>query len=859
PSSVVISVDGGTPFTNSGFDTSQNIYNYGDARVLAIDLTGYAGRYVQMDFYNPVTAGAPGGEWTSLNEVMFYGSTATNVPPVIVQNPTPTNLVLQAGQSATFQALASGTAPLSYLWRKGTTPITGATGASYTIPTALTSDTGSYAVVVTNNFGSVTSAVANLTVILGQPFITNQPVGFTLEQGYSRVLSGVAAAGAQPISYQWTRDGTPINGATNSTYAVLHALSTANYRVILTNSVGSATSAVATVTVIPTNTITGISYTYSSGTLAGYPFETTNHSILSDGYATIQADVDAAAGHPPGYYVNGTAPFPQWGFLTGPGSAPVGTIPQPGIRFDLGVAQELTQVKVFYVDKYTDGVSAPSSVVISIDAGNPFTNTGFDTSQSVDPYGDARALTIDLTGHTGRYVQMDFYNPENNGYPGGQWTALSETMFYGNVATNWNVSPVIVQDTTPTSLEIYASQSATFRAVVSGTEPLHYQWWKNGVTPVPGATAASYTIMNAQVGDSGSYALVVTNTFGSVTSAVATLTVTLGLPFFTNEPVGFSLEQGYSRVMSGVGVGGLQPITYQWTQDGTPIAGATNASYAVLHAQNTANYRVILTNSFGSATSDVATVTVIATNTITGVSYAYTSGTLAGAGGTFESTNHSILSDGFATTQDDVDAAAGNPWGYYVNGNSPQLGFIIGPGSAPVGTIPQPGIRFDLGAAQNLTQVTIFYVDRYGHGVSAPSSVVISVDAGTPFTKTGFDTSQNVDTYGDARALTIDLTGYTGRYVQMDVYNPENYGYPGGQWTALSEVMFYGSTAGNELSFTTSGGQLTLSWTGTGYHAQANPVVNNAGCWTNVPGGNLSPLIVPIAPTGNLFYRLIKP
>ena len=855
PSSVVISVDGGTPFTNSDFDTSVNANQYGDARELSIDLTGYTGRFVQMDFIQDTY-------WTALNEVMFYGSTATNYgePLVILQNPTPNNLEIYGSQSATFQAAASGTAPLRYQWWKnGVTKVPGATAASLTITNAQVSDTGSYALVVTNSYGSVTSAVATLTVILGTPVITDttQPAGWTLEQGYSHQLFGPAnTAGLPPYSYQWIKDGTPIAGATNTSYAVLHAQSPGNYQVVLANSWGSATSIVATVTVIPTNTVTGVSYTYTSGSLAGPSggFETTHRSILGDGFATTQADVDAAAGNPWGYYVNGNSS--QLGFITGPGSAPVGTIPQPGILFDLGAPQNLTNVTIFYADRYGHGVSAPSSVVISVDGGTPFTNTGFDTSQNVNNYGDARALTIDLTGYIGRYVQVDVYNPENFGYPGGQYTALSEVMFYGSTATNYEVPPVIVQNPTPTGLVVYASQSATFQALASGTEPLSYQWFK-GTTPIFGATGTSYTIPKTVVGDTGSYAVVVTNSFGSVTSAVANLTVNLGIPFFTSEPVGCTLDRGYSRVMSGVGVGGLQPIGYQWTKDGTPIAGATNTSYAVLHAQSTAAYRVILTNSFGSAISAVATVIVIPTNTINTAAYIYTSGSLAGPSGTFETTNHSILSDGFATTQEDVDAAAGHPWGYYVNGNCPQLGFIAGGGGS--GARPQPGILFDLGASQQLTQVNVFYVDRYGDGVSAPSSVVISVDGGTPFTNSGFDTSKNVSNNGDARELTIALTGYTGRYVHMDFYNPVTQGWPGGEWTALNEVMFYGSTAGNELSFTTSGGQLTLSWTGTGFHAQVNPVVNNAGGWTNVPGGNLSPLIVPIAPTGNMFYRLIKP
>ena len=71
-------------------------------------------------------------------------------------------------QPASFTVSASGTAPLSYQWQKGTTPITGATASSYTTPpTTLSDDTSTFQVVVSNSAGSVTSNSATLTVAAG--------------------------------------------------------------------------------------------------------------------------------------------------------------------------------------------------------------------------------------------------------------------------------------------------------------------------------------------------------------------------------------------------------------------------------------------------------------------------------------------------------------------------------------------------------------------------------------------------------------------------------------------------------------------------------------------------------------------
>jgi len=83
--------------------------------------------------------------------------------PSITTQPSSQSVVV--GQTATFSVAATGTTPLSYQWQKGTTPITGATSATYTTPATISADDGTqFQVVVSNSVGSATSKAATLKV-----------------------------------------------------------------------------------------------------------------------------------------------------------------------------------------------------------------------------------------------------------------------------------------------------------------------------------------------------------------------------------------------------------------------------------------------------------------------------------------------------------------------------------------------------------------------------------------------------------------------------------------------------------------------------------------------------------------------
>jgi hypothetical protein len=78
----------------------------------------------------------------------------------------PQAATVTAGQTASFEVTASGTAPLAYQWRRNGTAIAGATSARYTTPATTTADSGAvFSVVVSNAAGNMTSAGATLTVL----------------------------------------------------------------------------------------------------------------------------------------------------------------------------------------------------------------------------------------------------------------------------------------------------------------------------------------------------------------------------------------------------------------------------------------------------------------------------------------------------------------------------------------------------------------------------------------------------------------------------------------------------------------------------------------------------------------------
>ena len=90
------------------------------------------------------------------------------VPPAITGDPADATVL--DGESVTFTVSATGTAPLTYQWRKDAINIPGANSASHTIPAAHASDEGSYSALIMNAAGSAASAAVQLRITV-TPFL----------------------------------------------------------------------------------------------------------------------------------------------------------------------------------------------------------------------------------------------------------------------------------------------------------------------------------------------------------------------------------------------------------------------------------------------------------------------------------------------------------------------------------------------------------------------------------------------------------------------------------------------------------------------------------------------------------------
>lgn len=154
--------------------------------------------------------------------------------------------------TATFTVAATGTPAPTLQWRKNGNPIPNATNATLTLPNVSPADAAGYDVVLANSAGSVTSYRVTLTVD-GQlgPVLYYQPVSHQIATG-ALVTFRVVAVGMPALEYQWRRGGVPLPGATAADLTVSSATAAdiGPYDVIVSNSLGSVTSAAASLDVV---------------------------------------------------------------------------------------------------------------------------------------------------------------------------------------------------------------------------------------------------------------------------------------------------------------------------------------------------------------------------------------------------------------------------------------------------------------------------------------------------------------------------------------------------------------------------------------------------------------------------------
>jgi len=461
-------------------------------------------------------------------------------------------------------------------------------------------------VAVTNTVGSVTSSVATLTVNPAPvaPTITTQPGSQTVTAGQTATFT-VVASGTAPLSYQWQKNGVAISGATSSNYttpATTTSDSGSTFSVVVTNTAGTVTSSAATLTVnlapvSPTITTQPGSQTVTAG-------QTATFSVVASGTAPLSYQ----------WRKNGAAIS---GATSSNYTTPATTTSDSGSTFSVVVTNTAGTVTSATATLTVN--PAPVSPTITTQPASQTVTAGQTATFTVVAAGTAplnyqwKKNGVSIAGATA----ASYTTPATTSSDSGSTFAVVVTNTAGTVASavatlTVNPAPVAPTITTqPGSQTVTAGQTATFSVVASGTAPLSYQWRKNGVS-IAGATAASYTAPATTTSDNGStFAVVVTNTAGTVASAAATLTVNPApvAPTITTQPGSQTVTAGQTATFA-VAASGTAPLSYQWRKNGVNIAGATAASYTTpttATSDSGSTFSVVVTNTAGTVTSSAAT------------------------------------------------------------------------------------------------------------------------------------------------------------------------------------------------------------------------------------------------------------
>lgn len=513
------------------------------------------------------------------------------------------NQSVMLGSTALFTVSASGTPPLSYQWRRNGISVAGATGSTLTFSAAQLSDAGSYSVVVTNPAGSVTGGPSLLTVTVPPPTLVAQPASRTVVAGAS-VSFSVSASGFGVLSYQWSRNGVALPGATFPTLTLdtVQVSQAGDYTATVTNAGGSVTSSAARLTVQapPTLPVIATPPTGQSVAVGG----TVTLSVVASGEGTLSY----------AWQKNG---FPVLG-------ATAATLTIPNAQ----VADSGTYTVV--VSNAAGSVtSAPVTVAVSTSLTPPVVVTppvgaavplGAPVSFSVVASGTAplafawRREGALIPGATGAVLSIVSAQESDAG---------SYTVTVSNGAGSVTTAPVTLSvdapltaprlTTMPASQIVALDSPVTFSVTAVGTPPLAYQWFKDGVA-IAGFTGASLSLASAKLADAGSYTVRVTNAAGSVTSdpAVLVVQVPATVPVIITPPSAATSSVGAPASFSVV-ADGAPPLSYVWRREGTLIAKASQSTLVLGSVQvaDAGDYTVTVSNALGSVTSSPARLTVL--------------------------------------------------------------------------------------------------------------------------------------------------------------------------------------------------------------------------------------------------------
>lgn len=501
---------------------------------LAARLDGTVVSWGGNPYYDFGQTNTPAGLSNVIDVVASYYGSAVLVsnpsapdtsPPRLWQQPL--SRTTPGASSILFNLGVSGAKPLKYQWYFNSQPMPAQTNKWLQVANIQPGQAGIYYVVVTNNYGSLTSQVAN---VVESPGITMQPTNQTVFQGSNAIFS-VSAIGNGQLSYSWQSWAGPpyliwtIPGETNTMLVITNAqpFQARQYRVIITNIYGAVTSDFATLTVL------------TSPVFTQQPRSQTN--VLGNG-VTFSATVSGTQPISFQWFCNGLIVTSGGRFSISSG-ATGSSLTITGLQTnDTGsyflVASNLVGITNSFVASLI--VVVPPSIIqqpadqSTITGSNAIFNVVADGSEPLAYQWRANGLTLSDGGQI-RGAKTPSLTISNLATPGTNNYSVVITNFAGSV-TSAPASLIVygVQITgQPLSRFVQLGSNTSFTVTAIGQAPLSYQWYFNGApladdARLTGSATATLNISDVQVSDGGGYRVAVTNPWSGATSATALLT-----------------------------------------------------------------------------------------------------------------------------------------------------------------------------------------------------------------------------------------------------------------------------------------------------------------------------------------------
>jgi hypothetical protein len=342
------------------------------------------------------------------------------------------------------------------------------------------------------------------------PSITTQPTSQSVTVGSSVTLSA-AASGTPTPSYQWYKNGAAISGATGASYTIASTSlsAAATYTMVATNSVSSATSNGATLSV------NAVSVTPPPTSSAGWKyFRFDLKSIVSSNIFQISELRLQLQGSDVTWPAGTTTVALNASYRPGCSSEGADKM----IDGDVG-------------SKYCDiNFIGDTSILITVGGGQTLTADAVRLANANDTASNSSRIPTSwiLYGSNDSVTWTQLQNTSN-------YTPTTTSNFawlgsFGfNASSTPTTPPAIVTvapsiTAQPVSQTVTVGSSVTLSAAASGTPTPSYQWYKNGAA-ISGATGASYTIASTSLSAAATYTMVATNSVSSATSNGATLSV----------------------------------------------------------------------------------------------------------------------------------------------------------------------------------------------------------------------------------------------------------------------------------------------------------------------------------------------